>query len=295
MTSLQQLRFLVALASELNFSRAAEVCHVTQPTLSAGLKELEDGLGVALAERTRRSVILTPIGQTVAERARTVLAEVKDIEEMAARSTGVLRGDLRLGSIPTIGPFLIPKALPILRKRFPDLKLYLREELTESLVEGLLNGRLDVILVALPFEIGTLATEPLFEDRYQLATPFGHPISQRKRVTGEDLVGTPLLLLETGHCLQRHALSAFPDDQIVQDETFAATSLITLIAMVEEGLGITLLPQIAIDAGIVNGHDVALTPLKGACPRRLVLAWRRTSARADDFVLLAQIFRSVRT
>lgn len=294
MTSLQQLRFLVALADELNFSRAAEVCHVTQPTLSAGLKELEDGLGVALAERTKRSVILTPIGQTIAGRARAVLAEVRDIEELAARSSGVLRGDLRLGAIPTIGPFLIPKALTLLRKQFPDLKLYLREDLTEKLVEGLAAGRLDVILIALPFEIGTLETELLFEDSYQLATPIGHPASKRRRIAGQELAGSPLLLLEKGHCLQRHALSAFPDTNVSQDEAFAATSLITLISMVEEGLGITLLPQIAVDAGIVTGHDVELTPLKGACPRRVVLAWRRTSAHADDFKSLAETFREAR-
>ncbi len=293
MTSFRQLRFLVALADELNFSRAAEVCHVTQPTLSAGLKELEDGLGVALAERTKRSVILTPIGQAIAERARSVLTAVGDIEDLAARSKGLLRGDLRLGAIPTVGPFLIPKAIPLLREHFPNLKLYIREELTERLVEGLLGGRLDVILVALPFEIGAVETEELFEDGYQLATPFGHPVA-KKRISGKQLAGMQLLLLEKGHCLQRHALSAFPEVRIEQDDTFAATSLITLISMVEEGLGITLLPQMAVDAGIANGHEVRLAPLVGACPRRVVLAWRRTSAHADDFRKLAEIFRQAR-
>lgn len=293
MTSLRQLRFLVALSDELNFSRAAELCHVTQPTLSAGLKELEAGLGVALAERTNRSVILTPIGQAIAERGRAVLAEVKDIEDLAARSTGLLRGEVRLGTIPTIGPFLIPKALPLLRKRFPDLKLYLREELTQTLVDGLMAGRLDVILVALPFEIGKLETELLFEDGYQLATPVGHPASMKRRVDGIQLEGKPLLLLEKGHCLQRHALSAFTDVEVQRDETFAATSLITLISMVEEGLGITLLPQIAVDAGVASGHDLALRPLAGACPRQIVLAWRHTSAHADDFRKLAAVLRDV--
>lgn len=294
MTSLRQFRFLVALADELHFSRAAEACNVTQPTLSAGLKELEEGLGVTLAERTRRSVILTPIGATIAERARSVLGEVKDIEELAARSSGTMRGDLRLGTIPTIGPFLIPRALPILRQRFPELKLYLREELTESLMDGLVSGRLDVILIALPFDIGELETAELFEDGYQLASPVGQPLAAKNSIVGADLQDNPLLLLEKGHCLQRHALSAFSEVAVEQDETFAATSLITLIAMVGEGLGITLLPQIAVDAGIATGHDIVLTPLHGARPRTVVLAWRPTSAHARDFLVLAEIFRAAR-
>lgn len=294
MTSLRQLRFLVTLADALNFSRAAEACHVTQPTLSAGLKELEDALGVSLVERTRRSVILTPIGTTIAERARSVLAEVNDIEQLAARSTGPLQGDLRLGAIPTIGPFLLPKALRLLRKRYPHLKLYLREEPTEQLLDGLVAGRLDVILMALPFEIGKASTELLFEDGYQLATPRGHPLSKQKKVTGADLAGSPLLLLDKGHCLHQHALSAFPDVDLPHDKAFGATSLMTLMAMVEEGLGITLLPQIAIDAGIASGHAIALTPLKGASPRRVILAWRSTSAYGEDFTSLAKIFRSAK-
>ncbi len=294
MTSLRQLRFLVALAEELNFSRAAAACHVTQPTLSTGLKELEDTLGIALAERTKRSVILTPVGHAIAERARSVLAEVRDIEEIAERSRGLLRGTLRLGSIPTIGPFLIPKALPLLRVRFPDLKVYLREELTEPLVEGLIAGRLDVILIALPFDIGALKTEFLFEDEYQLATPLSSPVAAKERVGGDELADMPLLLLEKGHCLQRHALTAFPNIELPRDDRFAATSLNTLISMVEEGLGTTLLPQVAIDAGVAKGHSLNLMPLEGASPRRIALAWRHTSAQADDFKLLAEIFRMAR-
>lgn len=293
MTTLRQLRFLVALSDELNFSRAADACHVTQPTLSAGLKELETALGVQLAERTRRSVILTELGRTIAERARIVLAEISDIEELAAQASGALSGRLVLGTIPTIGPFLIPRALPVMRQRFPHLKLFLREELTDSLVDGVIAGRLDVILVALPFEIGALETAHLFDDGYQLTTPLNHPVLRHDQISGAELSGTPLLLLEKGHCLQRHALSAFPEISIQQDESFSATSLNTLIAMVEEGLGITLLPQIAVNAGIANGHAVDLTPLDGACPRHVVLAWRKTSARADEYRSMADVFRQV--
>ncbi|MEJ2118947.1 MAG: LysR substrate-binding domain-containing protein, partial [Alphaproteobacteria bacterium] len=200
--SLRQLRFLVALADELHFSRAAEVCNVTQSTLSSGLKELETTLGVSLAERTKRSVVMTPVGREIAERARALLADARDIVDLAAGRAGTLRGDLALGTIPTIGPFLIPKMLPTLRQTFPELRLYLREELTDSLIAGLKSGRLDVILIALPYEIGDLAVAPLFEDGYQLMTPPSHPLAALSQVTGKDLAERRLLLLEKGHCLQ---------------------------------------------------------------------------------------------
>lgn len=292
--SLQQLRFLVALADELHFGRAAEACHVTQSTLSNGIKELEAILGVSLAERSKRSVLLTPVGSEVAERARQLLADATDMVDAAKRHSGTLRGDLRLGAIPTVGPFLVPKLMPRMRQRFLDLRVYFREELTESLIAGLKAGRLDAILIALPFEIEGLDWVELFDDGYQLATPLAHRLSGRAAVTGGDLEGEKLLLLEKGHCLQLHALSAFPDSHAAQDDSFAATSLVTLVSMVEEGLGITLLPQLAIDAGVARGTRLALAPLEGACPRRIVLAWRRTSARAGDFNQLAEVFRAAR-
>lgn len=291
--SLRQLRFLVALADELHFGRAAEACHVTQSTLSTGLKELESVLGVSLAERSKRHVLLTPIGTEIAERARALLRDAEDIVTLAQRSGGGLKGDLRLGTIPTIGPFLIPKALPLIRSKFPELRLFWREELTESLVEGLNTGRLDVILIALPFEIGDLEYEVLFEDGYQLATPSDHPLAVRPAVHSSDLKGHPLMLLEKGHCLQIHALSAFPETTD-QDPRFAATSLTTLMSMVEEGLGITLLPELALDAELTRGTDVALTPLVGACPRRVVLAWRKTSALGAEFSKLADVLKEAR-
>jgi LysR family hydrogen peroxide-inducible transcriptional activator len=292
--TLRQLRFLVALADELHFGRAAETCHVTQSTLSTGLKELEELLGAQLAERTKRSVLMTPLGEEIAQRARAILAQTEDIVDLAQQQAGVLSGPLRLGTIPTVGPFLLPRALPRLRQRFPGLQLYLREELTENLIAGLRAGRLDAILIARPFDIGDLEFEPLFDDGYQLATAPGHPLAGRKVITGADLAGENMLLLERGHCLQRHALSAFPEAGTRQDETFAATSLATLVAMVEEGLGITLLPQLAIDAGAARHADLSLVPLKGACPRHVVLAWRRSSARVEEFKHLAQALREER-
>lgn len=292
--TLRQLRFLVALADELHFGRAAEVCLVTQSTLSTGLKELEAILGAPVAERTKRSVMLTPLGAELAERARGVLTDVGEMVELAQRESGTLRGPLKLGSIPTIGPFLFPRLMPRLRRDYPDLTLYLREELTEKLIDGLRAGRLDVILIALPFDIGDLASESLFMDGYQLASEPNHPLAGPDPVHGADLDEQTLLLLERGHCLQRHALAAFPESHARQDESFAATSLATLIAMVEEGIGVTLLPQLVIDAGATRNSGVVLTPLEGAWPREVILAWRKSSARAEDFRLLAQILREER-
>jgi len=292
--SLRQLRFLVALSDELHFGRAADRCFVTQSTLSTGLKELEQLLGVQLAERSKRSVLMTPMGADLAQRARAILADTQDLVERAQLSSGTLRGTLRLGTIPTIGPFLLPRLLPQLRHDFPELKLYLREELTDTLLKGLTSGRLDVILIALPFDTGNLTTEHLFDDGYQLATAPHHRLGSTRIIHGPDLTDETLLLLERGHCLQRHALSAFPDVGAKQDDTFAATSLATLIAMVEEGLGITLLPQLAIDAGATRHSDITLTPLDGACPRHVVLAWRKTSARDEEFRLLGRRLRELR-
>ena len=286
--TLRQLSFLVALADTLNFSRAAEISLVTQPTLSAGLKELEDRLGVPLAERTKRSVLLTPVGAEIAQRARDILLSVREVEKLAAAQAAPEAGDLRLGAIPTIGPYLIPHALPAIRRAFPDLKLLLREEMTEHLLGGLHEGRLDLILFALPFETSGLETMELFEDGYHLAAPPGS--FGPEPVRGAALEGAKLMLLEKGHCLQRHALSAFPEHNIQQDESFSATSLPTLISMVSEGLGITLLPDLAIDGGVIGGQDIGVSPLPDACPRKVVLAWRTTSARAGLFRKLGEIF-----
>ena len=290
MFTLRHLQFLIAVADTSNFSRAAEISFVTQPTLSAGIKELEDRLGVQLIERTRRSVMLTPLGEQIVARSRALLLDAKEIEELARAHQNPEVGDLRLGAIPTIGPYLIPQALPLIRAQFPGLRLYLREEMTESLIEGLNAGRLDLILIALPFDTGSLEIAHLFEDGYQLATP---PHAPRPQKTGHSALrdAGQLMLLEKGHCLQRHALQAYPDRNLAQDETFAATSLTTLVAMVSEGLGVTLLPNLAIDAGIVSHAEVSLTPLPDACPRQVVLAWRTNSAQKDLFEKLSELLR----
>lgn len=211
--------------------------------------------------------------------------------DLVQASGAALSGELRLGVIPTVGPYLLPRVMPHLRREFPGLRLYLREDRTEPLIDALSDGRLDAAIVALPFDIGELSREDLFEDGYVLACARVHPLANLPRVGRADLSGRSMMLLERGHCLQRHALSAFGEAEIHEDRSFAATSLPTLVAMVEEGLGVTLLPQLAVEAGIAEGHEIALVPAPDAAPRRVVLVWRRSSARADDFRLLAKALR----
>lgn len=283
------MRYLTAVADTLNFSRAAEMCFVTQPTLSAGIKELEERLGLQLIERTRQSVLLTPVGKDITARGRQLLLDAAEIEAVAKAHRNPFEGDLKLGSIPTIGPYLLPHALPAIRNTFPNLRVYLREEMTEGLIESLNSGRLDLILIALPFETGALETLTLFEDGYQLATPASWPVLRGTEILTQ---GGQLMLLEKGHCLQRHALEAYPDRILSVQDSFSATSLTTLIAMVSEGLGVTLLPNLAVSAGVVGGSDVRLTPLPDACPRQVVLAWRPGSARTAVFRKLGSLLKS---
>nr|WP_319486975.1 hydrogen peroxide-inducible genes activator [uncultured Cohaesibacter sp.] len=291
--SLRQLTFLIALADELHFSNAAKRCNVTQSTLSAGLKELESILGVTLAERSRRSVIMTPIGRKIVEQSRKILADTQSLVEMAALESEAMAGDMHLGVIPTIGPFLLPRLRPLLRSAHPHLRLYLREELTDQLLEGLKSGRLDVALIALPHDVGDLETLELFEDGYHLVTPMNHKLARRDEADGKMLQGEPLMLLERGHCLQQHALSAFPG-LLNKDAEFDATSLATLLAMVEEGLGSTLIPNIAIDAGLTRAHEVVEIDLPTSLPRKVTMVWRKSSTRKDDFRALGDLIVAAR-
>jgi LysR family hydrogen peroxide-inducible transcriptional activator len=295
MTTLRQMRFLVALADTGNFSRAAELCHVTQSTLSTGLKEMEARLGVQVAERSTHTVLMTSVGLDLAERARDILARAGDFEARARAEAEAGATTLRLGAIPTVGPFLLPHALPMIRARHPGLQIYLREELTEALVAGLVDGRLDLILIALPHDLpAQIATHPLFEDGYALATPREHPLANLTLVGGEDLEGRELLLLERGHCLQQHALSSMPGVSLIESGSFSATSLPTLVAMVEEGLGITLLPDLARDGGVARGHDLQLTALAGATPRKIALAWRTSTSHAGLFAEIGDMLIEAR-
>ena len=292
--TLKQLRYLVALSEEKHFGRAAEACFVTQSTLSAGIQELESLLGISIAERTKRSVMLTPIGEKLARRARGLLRETEDLVDMAAAVSGPLSGVLHLGVIPTIGPFLLPRVLPMLWRDYPDLKLYLREDQTARLLEKLAQGRLDLVLMALPYAAEGVTLLNLAEDRFSLACPAGHKLATKQRVSSADLADEPLMLLEEGHCLRDHALSACHLEGRKQVAGFEATSLQTLVQMVASGLGLTLLPQIALDEGLASGLDIAIVPLDDdAVARQIGLVWRKTSVRGEEFTRLGSCFQQV--
>jgi LysR family hydrogen peroxide-inducible transcriptional activator len=283
--TLRQLRYLVALDEHRHFGRAAEACLATQSTLSAGLQELETLLGVPLFERTKRRVMPTPLGVEIVARAREVLRGAEDIAGLAHASRRPLSGPLRLGVIPTIGPYLLPRVLPGLRAAHPGLRLYLREDLTARLLERLANGDLDAVLIALPYsaEVETLA---LFDDPFLLACPPGHPLAARPELSSADLAGAELLLLEEGHCLRDHALTACHLPAPARGEGVLATSLPTLVQMAANGLGITLLSKMAIDAGVLAGTDLVTRTLADAPSRSIGLAWRASSPRKEEFRLL---------
>lgn len=282
--SLQQLRFLCALAEHRHFGRAADACAVTQSTLSGGIKELEDRLGVTLVERDRRHVMLTPTGKEIVGRARRLLSDAEDLVDVARLGREPLSGPLRLGVIPTIGPYLLPALLPALGAAFPKLKLYLREEQTASLLEQLGAGRLDVVLLALPYEVGDVETMALGEDPILVALPARHRLCRAQSIDRDDLVGEPLLLMEDGHCLRSHSLEACQIAGPVRNETFQGTSLRTLVQMATSGLGMTLVPQIAVESELPADGSLVVRKLSPGEPSRtLALAWRRSSARKAEF------------
>ena len=291
--SLQQLRFLAALAEERHFGRAAEACAVTQSTLSAGLKELEERLGVSLVERTRRHVMLTPLGEEIVARGRRLLRDAEDLAEMAQAAREPLAGPLRLGVIPTIGAYFIPAAVRALARQFPKLKLYLREEQTASLLAKLEEGQLDAALIALPYAVGGLETMVLGQDRIVLALPEGHKLAREKRVDPASLAGEGLLLMEDGHCLRSHALEACRLAGPDRNEVFQGTSLRTLLQMTAGGVGITLMPEMAVKAEITRGSGLEARQLKGDPTRSIALAWRRSSARKAEFRRLGECLKKV--
>jgi LysR family hydrogen peroxide-inducible transcriptional activator len=286
--SLRQLRYLVELADRLNFRQAAEASFVTQSTLSAGIKELENLLGVQLVERDTRVVRLTPVGEDVVERARGLLAAAHDLVSTAKSAAEPLTGLVGLGAIPTVAPFLLPGLLPALRRRYPALRPYLREDLTERLLERLRAGQLDMALIALPFETGELLVRELFKDEFWFVAREDDPHAQEKAVAVKSLDPGQVLLLEEGHCLREHAIAACGGRLANPESRIEATSLSTLIQMVEGGLGVTLLPEIALKAGALRGTKLIARPFAPHVPsRRIALVARPGSARRRDFELLA--------
>ena len=287
--SLRQLSYLVELAERLNFRAAAEAQFVTQSTLSAGIKELESVLGVQLVERDKRNVRLTAVGEDVVARARDVLAAATDLAETARKAAAPLSGPLRLGTIPTIAPFLLPKVLPPLRRAHRELKLYLREDLTEHLLERLRAGSLDMALIALPYDTGDLYVHELFKDEFWFVAREDDSAVREKEIALRKLDTGEILLLEEGHCLRDHAITACGPRRGAWQAKVEATSLQTLIQMVDGGLGVTLLPGITLKAGILKGTGLVARPFAPPAPSRtLALTVRATSPRRQDVEVLAE-------
>lgn len=293
--NLRDLSYLVAVAEHRHFGRAAEACFVSQPTLSTQLKKLEDELGVELIERSPRQVMLTEAGRQVVEAAQVVLDETERIRAIAARARNPRSGSIRLGLFPTLGPYLLPHVVPAMRRRFPDLELLLVEDKTDVLLDRLHTGRLDAAVLALPIAADQLHREVLFTEDFVLAVPREHPLA------GSDgpvdlavLQGAPVLLLEEGHCLRRQALEVCHLAQTTERRDFRATSLETLRQMVGAGVGVTLLPELAVQPPVQVSDDIRLVRFAEPVPSRTIaMFWRSTSVYRDLLPEVAEVLRDL--
>lgn len=290
MLTLRQLRYLDALSRHRHFGRAAEECAVSQPALSMQIHELEECLGGALVERRHGDVMLTERGLEVAGRAASILSAARDLVEFAHQTNRLLVGTLRLGIIPTLAPYVLPRMIPDLQRRYPDLRLGLLEAQTKTLLGELARGIIDVAMLALPIEKADVETLPLFEDRFLLAVCADDPLPERARATARDIETRHLLLLEEGHCLRDQALAFCGDVRNNEaNNGFFATSLATIMQMVASGYGVTLLPEIAVDAEL-RDNRVKLLRFSNPQPNRSVgLIWRRTSPCGEDFRAFGQV------
>jgi LysR family transcriptional regulator, hydrogen peroxide-inducible genes activator len=295
MITLRQLRYLSALARHGHFGRAAEACSVTQPALSMQIRDLERTLGVAVVERRPGEVMLTDVGREIARRGEEVLTASRDLVDFARHRSGLLRGRLTLGVIPSLAPYLLPRILPLLQTRFPELRLELRETQTRQLVDDIKNGVLDAAMLALPVEEADIDSIALFEDLFLLAVPAGDPRAATARVAVEDIDQGRLILLEDGHCLRDQALAlcagARGRNTAAAGTGFGASSLATVMQMVASGYGVTLIPQIAAD---VERRDERVKFLRLKNPelgRRIGLVFRRTSPRKADFAALGEVVK----
>ncbi len=290
--TLKQLQYLVSLEEHGHFGRAAEACYVTQSTLSAGIKELETLLDIMLVERTRRVVRFTELGKKMVEKSHRILREAEELTDMARSAGQPLVGDIRMSVIPTIAPFLLPKLLKRLRTERPELKLYLKEETSQAACDSLSHGQVDCVLLAQPFACGDVDSELLFNDEILIAFPKDDPRDPPKLVDPALIDENRLLLLEDGHCLKDHALAACNRPELRASARMMGTSLHTLVQMVDNGLGLTLLPKMAIDSGILADTEILARPIKSdRAFRDIALVWRKNSPRKDEFRLLAEIMR----
>lgn len=294
--SIRQSQYLLAVTELRHFGKAAARCFVTQSTLSTGIQELENMLGAQLFERTKRKVLPTPLGLKMAEKASQLLTIAGEMVELAHGEQVAMTGSLKLGVIPTIGPFLLPKVLPAIRKQFPSLELFLVEDQSARLLQRLDNGELDCAIFALPYELGKHEHKKFFQEIFHVAFPSNHPLSRGGPISSVDLPVEQLLMLEDGHCFRGHALSACHFSGMQQCATFQGTSLYTLMEMVAGGQGITFLPAMAIDSSLAQQSEISLRPLAENGPHREIgLVWRSTFHRKRDLNLLVELMEAVLT
>ena len=294
MPTLQQLRYLVAIAETLHFRRAAEMSHVTQPTLSGQLRELEEKLGVQLVERSRARVILTPTGTAIAARARMVLRDVEDILEMAKHGESVLGGTLRLGVLQSLGPYLMPHILPELHQTYPELKIYVREGVPRDLLRGLDQGHLDLLLYPLPVKGADLVATRLFREPLWVVTSHTHRFAKKESVQRSDLKGETVLTLEQGHRLHDQVRDLCHEFDANLSLDYEGTSLDTLRQMVGMEMGISFLPALYVRSEVMHDKQVVACQLRSRAPFRMIgMIWRRQSARQEEFFALADLIRGM--
>ncbi len=289
--TIKQLRYFIALEEHEHFGRAADACFVSQSAFSVAIKELETQLGANLVDRTNKRVTITATGKEIATQARLVISDLEMLVDTAGAEREPLAGRLRLGTIPTVAPFVLPHLLPPLRKAYPSLQLYLREDLTERVYERMMDGELDLILIALPYELRGVETMSLFRDRFLLAYRQGSELVDPDNYAFSRLQAGSVLLLEDGHCLRDHALAACRLRNLDKLSQFSATSLQTLVQMVDSDLGITYLPEMAAGTTMLRGTRVKLQPLARSSYREIGLVWRRGSARREEFQELGAFIR----
>jgi LysR family hydrogen peroxide-inducible transcriptional activator len=291
--TLTELRYIVAVARERHFGHAAQSCFVSQPTLSVAIKKLEEELGVTLFERGPGEVSVTPVGQRVVEQAQRVLEEASRVKELAAAGHDPLAGTLRLGAIYTIGPYLLPKLIPVLRRMAPAMQLMIQENFTHRLAEMLKQGEVDVILVALPFSESGVATRAVYDEPFLVAVPQGHALEKKRHITSDELARESLLLLGSGHCFRDQVLDLCSNVQRSKRGALARTleggSLETIRQMVASGVGVTVLPATAVQPGETSGDLIRIRPFARPVPdRRVVLAWRKSFPRPEAIEALRQ-------
>lgn len=292
--TVKQLRYFIALEEHQHFGKAAEACFVSQSAFSVAIRQFESGLGVRLVDRTNRKVTVSELGREVATQARLCICDLEALVEVAHSNREPLAGPLRLGIIPTIAAFLLPRVLPGLRKAHPRLQLLLREETTQRIVDKLMDGQLDLVLLALPYELRNVELMPLFKDRFRLACRAGTKLVDPENYRFNRLNAQSVLLLEDGHCLRDHAISACRIRKLDKVSRFSASSLLTLVEMVDADLGITFLPEMAEGSSLLSGTRVKTYPMRDDAYRDIGLAWRRGSGRVCEFRLLGEFIRANR-